>query len=183
MIDDDNNISSNYYISIYKNGSTNRFVYKNPYALSIAYCVDQKILSIDDNKFASPFEYINSLTSAMSGKEINLFCPIESTLIDDPEGFQYSIEEYAVGIGSNYSYVTYSIEGANQDIYVYIPAYLENEMVIFINGERRQLLTTPDYAANISYLGRFWSGKKYEVTIVTHHEDFSDNIDKYIDDI
>ena len=178
VIDDDNNVSSNHYLSIYKNGNTNRFVYKNPYALSVAYCVDQKILSMEENQFVSPFEYINSLTSAMSGRVVNLFYPIESTLIDDPEDLQYSVEEYAVEIGSNYRYATYNIEGANQDIYVYVPAYLENEMVIYINGERRQLLTTPDYAANINYLGRFWSGKKYEVTIATHREDFSDNISK-----
>lgn len=176
VIDDDYKISSNHYTSIYTNSSTNRFVYKNPYALSIAYCVDSKILTFEEDYYSTPYDYINDLASAMLGKDIELFQNIKCEFNENPGVFRYSDEVKEIDNGSKYNYVTYDIEGKNQDIYIYVPAYLENEMIVYINGERKHLLTTPDYAANINYLGRLLNKINYEVTIATHHEDFSEQM-------
>lgn len=58
------------------------WAYKNPYALSIAYAVNDAINEIDMNDYLTPFEAMNAMITAMLGSEepIEVFKPIEHTV-------------------------------------------------------------------------------------------------------
>ncbi len=64
--------------------STKYIVYKNPYALSISYGVDDKINSYDMSIEKSPIEQLNHLVGSMLGYEdsAEIFTPVDTTSIE-----------------------------------------------------------------------------------------------------
>ncbi|MBE6531082.1 MAG: hypothetical protein E7679_03180 [Ruminococcaceae bacterium] len=65
-----------YYSAVYKTGKY--AAYKNPYALSLAYGVDDAVKDFDMQKDDSSLERLNSLVAAMLGEEnVDIFLPIQ----------------------------------------------------------------------------------------------------------
>jgi uncharacterized membrane protein YfhO len=83
-------------------GANGKEVYENPYALPIAFRVSR---ALPFKKAANPFEYNNSLYESITGKEAELFSPVEFTRTDDEDGRIYEL----------------SLPEGNIDVFGYLP--------------------------------------------------------------
>ncbi|MCR5600506.1 MAG: YfhO family protein [Ruminococcus sp.] len=75
-------------------------LYKNRYPLSLGYMVNEKILMMEDNGGANPFEYQNDLVRRATGVEDSLFIPQPVALVEY-EGLEVTKNGYG-----NYTFQT-----------------------------------------------------------------------------
>lgn len=172
IIDDERQLSAEFYELLYKDEVNKRFVFENPYALSMAFAADEKILGMNPTIYSNPFEFMNALLSAAVGRNSEVFSPFDVTLagedyevsfpIDDDE---YEHKEEHLEHCSHYSQTTYICYGTGDFVYMYVPEYLEQNVKIFINGVRVELNYSPDFTSNINPAGRFEDGEKYETAM------------------
>lgn len=57
-------------------GSGDITVYLNPYALSLAYCVQSDFSDFDASAYKNPFETLNAMLSKMTGEDIQVYKPV-----------------------------------------------------------------------------------------------------------
>lgn len=156
-------------------------VYLNPYALSIAYEVDDDILNYDlapvqdpndptktiDEPYVDPFRYMNDVLTAMLGKETAVFTQVET---DGPEmsGIKtlnvvghkgYEVTE------SNNAKLTYTLQIENdKPVFLYFPSGYPREVKLSVNGKDKGKYLKDDTHA-ILELGSFPVGETVEITI------------------
>lgn len=119
----------------------NMYIYKNPFALPIAYAVDDKIKEATvENDIISPFDYMECLVGNMLGKEA-------VTLFDSCNYRVYSTsncKEYVGGVatefrrtdsgrGASFSYSVTAVEDGS--IYMFLPTPYSTKASVYINDE------------------------------------------------
>ena len=77
---------SAYYTEAYNVGAYKTWL--NPYALSLAYGVENGVKDIASADYYTPFEYLNAVISAMVGEDLKVFVPIQVTSISDNGNFK-----------------------------------------------------------------------------------------------
>lgn len=191
VIDDDRQHSAEFYDLIYKDEINERFVFENPHALSLAFAAHEDILNIDHTIYDNPFNFLNSLVTAMVGHDADVFHAFTVVLADENYEILFPIdddehEHIANNITEEHSdqclhqyQVTYIGYGTGDFVYMYIPAYLEQNMKIFVNGVRVEINFSPDFASNINPVGRFADEEKYEITLCFEDNEFfyEENLD------
>lgn len=147
-------------------------VYKNPYALSLAYSVNEAVLeydvppeSEDDDDYVEPFKYMNDLLEAMVGHEVNVWRRVdvdssdytgcEIIFVEGHRGYEVS--------GDTTAKLTYELNIESDDlIYVYFPSKYPRDARIKVNGDE-----ICEYFDNESFaiceLGSFEIGEEVEV--------------------
>jgi len=156
-------------------------VYQNPYALSIAYEVDDDILNYDpapvpdpndptkmiDNDYVEPFAYMNDVLSAMLGREHIVFTKVET---DGPktsgvktlnvvgnEGYEKT--------GSGTPKLTYTMTIENEmPVFLYFPSEYPREVSLTVNGTSKGQYLKDDTHA-ILELGSFTVGDTVDVVL------------------
>lgn len=153
VIDDSDCISETYYDLYYSDEKNERFVFKNPYALSLAFAVNKDILKMEISSYESSAEYINSLISGMIGYQSNVFLPLSGNwstkntlMIDEKE----QVFERKVSF--------YNVYGTGEHVYIYVPFNLTRDIEVSINGEKTVMSAT-----GLTPIGYFENGKKYEI--------------------
>lgn len=124
--------------------TTKYAAYENPYALSLAYGVDDDIKKFDINEEDSHFERLNGIVAAMLGKSnVDIFLPIEHT-------FTYkNVEKSSIdghlkftASDSGEASVTFKIkvpddkDGEKEKIQVFFqaPSRYTREVTVYVNG-------------------------------------------------
>jgi len=157
-------------------------VYENPYALSVAYSVNEKILEYDvpeeeeegvDN-YIDPFNYMNKLLSAMTGDSVKVWNRVEVDESDD-QGVDMLFVTGHRGYEDNGSAtpkLIWKLDVESTDrIYAYFPSKYPREATIKLNGEDLgTYFDGEDFS--LRELGSFEEGE--EVTVSLYLEE--DNI-------
>lgn len=139
VISDENTPVSHLYIpSEGKNGLT---VYKNPYALSIAYCVDSamKELEAENNSPKTPYRYLEYLVSGMAGEQgLKFFTSCYYSYFDREnctKSGSSSSERYSRSDSNRKASFTYSVTAyTSGSIYMYLkPNGTNKEAKYYIN--------------------------------------------------
>ena len=158
-------------------GSTDKKldVYENPYALSIAYSVNEKILEYDvpeeeeegvDN-YIDPFNYMNRLLSAMVGETVKVWSRVEVDESDD-QGVDMLFVTGHRGYEDNGTAtpkLTWKLDVESTDrIYAYFPSKYPREATINVNGDDLgTYFDGEDFS--LRELGSFEEGEELKVTL------------------
>ncbi len=121
-------------------------VYENPYALSIAYSVNEEVLDYDvppedpeDDLYVDPFTYMNKLMSAMLGREVKIWyaCSVaESETFGVDVGFVQDHRSYE-DTGEITPKLQYILDIESDDLlYVYFPSDWPRDCTMKLNDEK-----------------------------------------------
>lgn len=182
------------------------YAYLNEYALSMAYSASADILNFDMTptaedpaRYASPFEAMNDMVTALLGSEerIELFKPIEYTLnldnahvtyngkvnetITDPDGTEHKIQIdylfYEPQRTSSPGKMTYSFNVSsdleNADVYFFFCSNYPREVSWSLNGTEDELKGTffGNESDCIQSLGVLDGGKEYDLAVTMNEKD------------
>lgn len=177
-----------FYNLIYEDETNDRYVFENPYTLSIAFTVHKNTLEIDSFQYENSFDLLNAICCKTSGQEHKVFHPSLVTLSDPTYEWQLPFENGYVCKHEKHDHTEESVEeyikehsrtyvgyGNGEFLYMYLPVY-SNDLSVFINGEAIEVNTPLDCSASITPLGWFVDGEKYEITI------YSENIKMLFDE-
>jgi uncharacterized membrane protein YfhO len=165
---------SAYYETLYTIEEENLIIYRNPYALSIAYAVDKKI---KENKLAediySPFEYTEVLLGNMLGTDsYSVFDPCTVQLVNKQNCNEYSnngalqIVRKNEGVSCSFTYyVTATHDGS---IYMYLPSPYSTAATFYVENERVATLFSSD-TQRIYNLGNYKKGETVRVRFDFNH--------------
>ncbi len=147
-------------------------VYENPYALSIAYAVNEEVLDYDkprddEDYYVDPFTYMNKLLSAMVGHEVQVWSQVDIA----------SSSEYGVDLifttghrgyednktGTPRIEYTLNIE-KDEPVYVYFPSKYPREATMKLNGQSiGTFFENEDFS--IRELGTFEEGEEVDFSL------------------
>ncbi len=164
-----------YYTEIYSDEKYT--AYENPYALSVAYGVDNSVTEFNFSKHYTHFEKQNALVSAMLGEESTL--PI---CVPIPES-DYVKSSSGCTVNSNSSQVTYTpvnedsnasfsytiVAQYSGEYFFYIPTRIAKETTVAINGLDKGSYLGSN-SNHIVSLGYFEEGEEIEVTVTLKDE-------------
>jgi len=160
-----------------KDEGTGLEAYYNPYALPIAYGVDNDIASMKLDKYYNPFIFMNDMVTAMLGEDetIELFKEIE---LDQPMHKRNIVTSFVEGGHTKYApldesksaSLEFHIETVTDDpVYMYIPSDFPREMKLTVKGA-----AMGTYMANethrIKKLGDFEEGMGITVNLTIGDE-------------
>ncbi len=128
-----------YYEEAYKLEDDSYTAYLNPYALSIAYGVDDATLSVDMEKEKTPPLQLNALVSAMIGEEVTLFVPVEYSdynLYNMDETYISGHYKYAPQNTATDAIINYYFDVPKSDVeyYFYLPSDYPREVKLKVDG-------------------------------------------------
>ncbi len=160
-------------------------IYRNPYALSLAYGVSDSINELDLSAYISSFEATNALVDAMLGQDsADVFVPI---LIDNTEiknlsrrsGYQDGYVKYENDSSTQNGTLTFEITVPNnEEIFMYVPSKYQREskLSVSLNGSAAVSKGTifAKETRRIISLGRYNKGDVLSVEIKLNND--SDNI-------
>ena len=142
--------------------------YLDPYALPLAYCVDEKALELDIDAYTSPPELINALFSSMTGTDLAPF--IGQTVSEKTDGLKTGHTAAAHRVltpeKENASLTLTFICDETAPYYLYIPTDYPRECGLFIDGVEAGTVMG-DETDRIISLGSFEKGSEHSVGIVT----------------
>lgn len=152
----------------------NMYIYKNPFALPIAYAVDDKIKEATvENDIISPFEYMESLVGNMLGKEsVSLFDSCNYRVYSTSNCKEY-VGSFATefrrtdsGKGSSFTYsVTATHDGS---IYMFLPTPYSTIAKVYVED-----YCLGDLFSNDSYriynIGNYKKGETVKVKFQYNH--------------
>ena len=152
----------------------NMYIYKNPYALPIAYAVDNKIKDATvDNDIISPFDYVERLMGNMLGKEtVSLFDPCNYKITYKLNCSEYTgstaTEIRRTNSNQNASF-TYTVT-ATQDgsIYMFLPTPYSTKASVYINDKFLADMFQGD-TYRIYNIGNFEKGDTVKVKFEFNH--------------
>jgi len=163
---------SNFYNLIYEDEANDRYVFKNPYALSIAFAVSEDITEIGEAFYNTPFDMLNAVYSMADGYGTNMFHALDVLASDvireehahsECENQEHDHDETSK---CREHYIrSYICQGIDEPVYLYLPVYSRNDLHIFLNGKAVELTVPLDCSAGILSLGKFESGTKYEIVM------------------
>ncbi len=146
--------------------------YKNNYALSIAYGVDEDFAGYDiaSEDYFSPFTRMNAMVSAMLGEDetIQLFKPEKAVDISTENAVESTIAshyKYVPAVEGSNASVVYTITISDTDpLYCYFPSEYTRDVDLYLNGAR-----VDSYYGNETYrimnLGKFNMGETVTVKL------------------
>ncbi len=120
--------------------SRNYYVYKNPYALSLAYAADMAAAELEITDYNSPFELMNALSTAISGSDtaLTVFDELE---LEDTEyknismGFTSQHRKYDKEDKNAAASIVYTVSvKAGEPVYMCIPTDYPREVTLRVNG-------------------------------------------------
>ncbi len=171
----DSSALKNYYGEIYSDEIYS--AYYNPYALSVAYGVDDSVKNFDFEDHYTHYEKQNALVSAMLGTESTLpiYVPIpENSYIEsstgctvDSDSVQVTYTPVNSGDNASFSYIiTAPYSG---EYFFYIPTKIPRETKVSVNGYSKgsYLGSNNDH---IVPLGYFEKGRDIKVTVTLKEE-------------
>ena len=155
-------------------------VYENPYALSLAYAVDEAVLDYDapsedgeEKEYVDPFTYMNKLLSAMTGEEVTIWRRVD---IDSTDSLGVDVifatghrgyEKNSTTSGS----IKYTLNIESTDsVYCYFPSRWPRDCTLQLNGKK---IGTYFDNENLSIreLGPFEPGEEVEVSLIMKKDD------------
>ncbi|MBQ8911774.1 MAG: YfhO family protein [Clostridia bacterium] len=152
------------------------YVYKNPYALSLGYAVNDAVLSMDFDDYATPMELLNDLCALMTGVESNRpFLPLEvgaPTL--EKVTTSYTAEGdhtiYKKGADVTDASITYTLTADETGLhYLYLPTEYPRECMLYIDGVEQELVLANN-VTHIIPLGNFEKGSSHQIKLVPQKE-------------
>ena len=167
-----NHVSSLYQQQYVENG--NMIIYKNPYALPIAYAVDDRIKETTvENDIISPFDFTERLFGNMLGKEsANLFksCSYRVQYTNNcNEVIGNVATEYRRTDSSKGASFTYSVTATeNGSIYMFMPSPYSTKASVYVNDEFLVDMFQDD-TYRIYNLGTFEVGDTIKVRFEYNH--------------
>lgn len=168
-----------------------RTIYKNPYALSIGYMVEEDLngyYSLEKAEIENPFLYQNKLLAHMIGKsEENYFksIPIYKTQLEnmasidktykdpdnsDPNAKPIPIKYYYKKDFNQDSYIEYEVKAKEGQLFLYLPTKMAAPMYIQIQEKESKAYFELD-SNHIVYLGEYKEGEKVRVRLIHGGED------------
>lgn len=152
----------------------NLYIYENPYALPIAYAVDNKIKDATvDNDIISPFNYMERLMGNMLGKEtVKLFdaCKYSATRLVNCSQYNGDVStEFRRSDSSKSASFTYSITAVRDgSVYMFLPTPYSTTAKVHVNGNYiGELFSNDSY--RIYNLGNFKAGDTLTVKFEYNH--------------
>ncbi len=155
-------------------------VYKNPYALGIAYAAQDAILSYDapapaneEKDYVDPFTYMNGVLSALTGEKIAVWRRADPAY-SDTEGCELVFATGHRGYqkeGSGGANISFTIDiESTDDLYCYFPSRWPRECTLHVNDNK---LGTYFDSENLSVreLGSFEPGEVVHVQLVLKKDD------------
>ena len=147
------NKKANYYNEI---ETTNNFtVYENQYSLPLGFMVNNKIKTLELEKY-KPFENQNNILKAMTDKNIDVFHENENVTLE-LNNIENNSKTYKKIISNNSASIKYKIKVEHNGLlYAYISSEYEKKIDIKVNG--KSIVDTSDqnnYNYNILELGDF----------------------------
>ena len=118
--------------------------YENPYALSIAYAVSDKLGLIDAESYVSPMELMNAIVTLMLGEDetVEIFKPVE--VVDDTSTYNCEMSyttghrRYAATVEGKDAKLSYTLRADNKyEIFCYFPTDTKREVSMTVNGTDR----------------------------------------------
>lgn len=152
---------SDFYDLIYEDEVNDRYVFENPFALSIAFTVNEDIFKIGNTLYCTPFETLNDVLKAATEQDTNVFGFLDVSVSDIVED-EHSREDIECGEHHTQSYICI---GTGEPVYLYLPMYGNSDLHIFLNGGSVEFTVPPDCSAGIISLGNFEIGKTYEIVV------------------
>ena len=152
----------------------NLYIYENPYALPIAYAVNNKIKDATvDNDIISPFDYMERLMGNMLGKEtVKLFdaCKYSATRLVNCSQYNGDVStEFRRSDSSKSASFTYSITAVRDgSVYMFLPTPYSTTAKVHVNGNYiGELFSNDSY--RIYNLGNFKTGDTLTVKFEYNH--------------
>lgn len=153
--------------------------YKNPYALSLAYAVDDLVEEFDVTNYSSPMLRLNALVSSMTGGEgtANLFnsIPFDVSTSNCTEGTQGAYFKYSPEVADSNANVIYSFSPTTDgEVFFFLPCDQYGREVKLtlsgtVNGEHVNGKSLGTFNASettrIVSLGKFMAGDSAELTM------------------
>lgn len=143
----------------------------NPYALSIAYGVDNDLSSIVADSYETPMDYLNALITQMLGEEetVEVFVPVplESTTVNSycENSFIAGHYKYAKSAENYEALVYYTFTAPNEDeLFFYFPSDYPREVNLKVNGSSSGSFNGGDTARIVS-VGSFEAGETINLTM------------------
>ena len=165
----------NYFEKIENEFSSEKYdVYKNPYALSVAYEVSADVNELDLNDYNTYFEKLNALVGAMQGSENvpEIFKPVtqyDTSYSGCEKSANYFRTTYTALDGEK-AVITYSfVADTSAEYYFYTPPEKTKDCILYVNGT-----SLGNYLGNntkhIFSLGWFEEGEDVTVEIEFEEE-------------
>jgi Predicted membrane protein len=144
--------------------------YYNPYALSIAYAVSDKLSTIDAESYDSPMEFMNALVTLMLGEDetVEIFKPVEVVDTETTNcdmSYTTGQKRYAPTVDGSDAKLTFTLNAANKyEIFCYFPTDTKREVSMTVNGTDWGTVYGSDTDRIIS-LGTMPEGENFDVTL------------------
>ena len=112
-------------------------VYKNPYAMSIAYAVDEDFASFALDDFENPFERMNAMISMMLGEEetLQIFVPAKQLSMTTKDVTKGSAASHDLYKGDGGSIIFEYEVPKNTELFVYFPTVYSRSVNMTANGK------------------------------------------------
>lgn len=180
----DNSENFGVYEDIYDDTANELYTFKNPYALSIAYAADKAIADLDISEYASPFEVMNWIVTALLGsnEQIQVFKPLEILKttynhmnVSIVSGHKkYTPESTAENCSLNYRLMT----DEDCHLFYFIPASWQREVEVSVNGEAKgKFFENDNY--RVTYIGEYAADTDIFVTLVPQKDEIYASSDDY----
>ena len=165
----------NYYTEIYSDEKYT--AYQNPYALSVAYGVNDSVAEFDFSKHYTHFEKQNALVSTMLGEESTLpiYVPVpESDYVESSSGCTVNssltqVTYTPVNEDNNASFSYTIVAQYSGEYFFYTPAKTAKETSISVNGSSKGSYLGSN-SNHIVVLGYFEEGEEIKVTVTLKEE-------------
>lgn len=182
---------SAYYTKAYDVGAYDTWL--NPYALSLAYGVDDRVKDIVSSDYYTPFEYLNALIGAMLGENgpAKIFVPLRIDSIktgDYCKVMSHATYDYYEKLNdTNDAVVNYFFTPpAGSEVFFYLPyekyenTFYWTQVALRVNDRPAGSFSVKD--SNILSLGRFEAGQqaKLSMTIQTKEGKLFIKSDRYL---
>lgn len=158
-------------------GEDDLTAYENPYALSLAFAVNDNLeaLQINDEAYASPFQRLNAIVDSMLGGDgtNDVFVPIEFTEDTSPALSTSSIAGHTKysNSGQGEGTVTFTLNVTTSDtLYCYFPSDYAREADLYVNGVKNGTFFGNE-TFRIVELGSFQPGDKVIVSLTLLDEE------------
>ena len=151
-------------------GNEDYTVWENPYALPLAYGVDESLAELEIHEsYDSPFLRMNATVSAMLGEEVEIFTPVTHDEGLKSDGLIRSAVaghikfEKSGNTDNHRAHITLTVP-SDDVLYCYFPSEYKRECYLYVNG-LKQGSVFGNESDRIIELGRFEAGEEITISI------------------
>ncbi len=165
-----------YHMTAYDDENNYR-TYDNPYAMSIAYAVSNKLTDFKADSYSSPMELMNAIVTLMLGEEntVEIFKPVEivdTQTYNCSESYSTGHRRYTKSVEGSDSKLTFTLRADNKyEVFCYFPTDTKREAAITVNGEDKGTVYGNDTDRIISF-GTMTPGELFDVTLKLKTDSF-----------